>query len=151
MSSVCGPTAREPFDIIAQVKNFKDIFPAMIQAFEYFFAVMLLFIVFVSVVTSIGVFVQSDWSRNQTFYDLIYRILLLVIGLELARLLITHNLQSVIELIAFVIARKTLKPDVTSFDILLIGISFALLILSRVIISIDLQSLINHLYGRTKN
>lgn len=132
------------------MNKLKTYFPDFIQAFEYFFAVLLLCMVFIAVVASVGVFIQSDWSLNQTFYDLIYRILLLVIGLELARLLITHNLQSVLELIAFVIARKTLKPDVTSYDILLIGITFFLLILSRVLISIDLQSLLNHLYGRTK-
>ena len=136
------------FDTIGQMNKFKTLFPDAIQIFEYFFAVVLLLVVLIAIVSSIGIFVQSDWTLNQTFYDLIYRILLLVIGLELARLLITHNLQSVIELIAFVIARKTLKPDVTSSDILLISISIFLLIFSRVIISFDLHSLIKYLYGR---
>lgn len=123
-------------------------FPNAIQIFEYFFAILLLCVVLIAIIASVGTFIQSDWSVNQTFYDLIYRILLLVIGLELARLLITHNLQSVIELIAFVIARKTLKPDVSSAEILLISIAIFLLIVSRVIISFDLHSLVKHLYGR---
>ena len=125
-------------------------FPTIIQIFEHFFAAILLIVVLVAVVSSAQIFIQSDCSLNQTFYDLIYRILLLVIGLELARLLITHNLQSVIDLIAFVIARKTLKPDVSSSEILLISIAIFLLIISRVIVSADLRNLLNHLYGRTK-
>lgn len=133
---------------MAQMNKIKTLFPDIIQIFEYFFAVILLFVVLIAIISSVGIFAQSDWSLNQTFYDLIYRILLLVIGLELARLLITHNLQSVIELIAFVIARKTLKPDVSSSEILLISIAIFLLILSRVIISLDLHNLVKGLYGR---
>jgi len=130
------------------MNKIKTLFPDIIQIFEYFFAVILLFVVLIAIISSVGIFVQSDWSLNETFYDLIYRILLLVIGLELARLLITHNLQSVIELIAFVIARKTLKPDVSSVEILLISIAIFLLILSRVIISLDIHNLVKNLYGR---
>lgn len=121
-----------------------------IELFEYSFAIVILGVVIISVVTSFFSFAQFDWSTNKSFYDFIYRILLLVIGLELARLLITHNLQAVLELIAFVIARKTLKPDITSLDILFIVISFFLLICSRVLISIDFQEVLKNSYGRTK-
>jgi len=121
-----------------------------IVLFEYLFAVVVLFAVVISVVASLNIFIQFDWTSNKSFYDFIYRILLLVIGLELARLLITHNLQAVLELIAFVIARKTLKPDITSLDILLIVISFFLLICSRVLISINLQDILKNAYGKSK-
>jgi len=118
--------------------------------FEYLFAVVVLFAVVISVVASLNIFIQFDWTSNKSFYDFIYRILLLVIGLELARLLITHNLQAVLELIAFVIARKTLKPDITSLDIVFIVISFFLLICSRVLISINFQDILKNVYGRAK-
>jgi hypothetical protein len=121
-----------------------------IVLFEYLFAVVVLFAVVISVFASLNNFVQFDWGSNKSFYDFIYRILLLVIGLELARLLITHNLQAVLELIAFVIARKTLKPDITSLDILFIVISFFLLICSRALISINFQDILKNTYGRAK-
>ncbi|MEA3411515.1 MAG: hypothetical protein U9R74_08235 [Pseudomonadota bacterium] len=46
-----------------------------------------------------------DWGNIETFYDFIYRILLVVIAVELIRTLVTHNLTAVLELIAFVVAR----------------------------------------------
>lgn len=121
-----------------------------IVLFEYLFAVVVLFAVIISVIASFNTFIQFDWANNKSFYDFIYRVLLLVIGLELARLLITHNLQAVLELIAFVIARKTLKPDITSLDILFIVLSFFLLICSRALISINFQDVLKNTYGRTK-
>jgi len=44
-------------------------------------------------------------------------VLLLVIGLELVRMLVTHSLSAVLELLAFVIARKMLKPDLSGFTV----------------------------------
>ena len=52
-----------------------------------------------------------DWRLTETFYELIYRVLLLVIGVELVRTLVTHELRAILELLAFVVARKMLKPD----------------------------------------
>lgn len=72
-----------------------------------------------------------DWTANETFYELIYRMLLLVIGLELVRMLITHSLAAVLELLAFVIARKMLKPDLTSPDIILSVLAFVALLAGR--------------------
>ena len=72
-----------------------------------------------------------DWTANETFYELIYRMLLLVIGLELVRMLITHSLAAVLELLAFVIARKMLKPDLTSVDIILSVLAFVALLAGR--------------------
>jgi hypothetical protein len=60
-----------------------------------------------------------DWHATDTFYQLVYRILVLVIGVELVRTLVTHDLGAVLELLAFVIARKLLKPELSTLDILL--------------------------------
>ena len=49
---------------------------------------------------------DMDWRSTDTFYELIYRILLLVIRVELIRTLLTHDLMAVLELLAFVVARK---------------------------------------------
>lgn len=73
----------------------------------------------------------ENWSNVDTLYDLINRILLLVICLELIRTLLTHELEAVLELLAFVVARKTMKPDLTVIDILLCSISFVILLAAR--------------------
>jgi hypothetical protein len=82
-------------------------------------------------VASVAALVQLDWSSNDTFYELVYRVLLLVIGLELVRTLITHELMAVLELLAFVVARKMLKPDLNVLDILLGVVGFVMLLAAR--------------------
>jgi hypothetical protein len=75
--------------------------------------------------------VNMDWRLTTAFDELIDRVLLLVIGLELVRLLITHELTAVLELLAFVIARKMLKPDLQSHEIALNALAFVLLLGAR--------------------
>jgi hypothetical protein len=62
---------------------------------------------------------DMDWRSTEAFYELIYRVLLLVIGVELIRTLVTHDLMAVLELLAFVVARKMLKPELPTVEILL--------------------------------
>jgi hypothetical protein len=59
---------------------------------------------------------------------LIYRVLLLVIGVELVRTLVTHELGAVLELLGFVVARRMLKPDLAVLDILLSVLAFVALL-----------------------
>lgn len=98
---------------------------------ERFIAVLVLIAVLVYVYQSITVLVTYDWSQTDTLYEFIYRVLIAIIGIELVRMLITHSITAVIELIAFVIARKMLKPDLSSLDILLSVIAFVLLMGAR--------------------
>jgi hypothetical protein len=80
-----------------------------------------------------------DWRLTETFYELIYRVLLLVIGIELVRTLVTHELRAILELLAFVVARKMLKPDLAVLDILLSVLAFvALLAANRFLFSTSL-------------
>ena len=74
---------------------------------------------------------ELDWRSSDAYYELIYRILLIVIGVELIRTLVTHDLMAILELIAFVIARKMLKPDLTSLDILVAAVAFAVVLAAR--------------------
>jgi len=69
-----------------------------------------------------------DWRQTETFYELIYRVLLLVIGMELVRILVTHNLRAILELLAFVVARKMLKPDLLVLDIFFSVLAFVALL-----------------------
>jgi hypothetical protein len=80
---------------------------------------------------SILILAGMDWKLTETFYELIYRVLLIVIGLELVRMLIVHDLSAVLELLAFVTARKVLKPDIEAIDIVLAIIAFVALLGAR--------------------
>ena len=106
-------------------------FNRIVRWLEKLLAVAILGSVVVSAVLG-GIHLAGlDWSSNETFYELIYRTLLLVIGLELVRMLITHSLAAVLELLAFVIARKMLKPDLNSVDIILSILAFVALLAGR--------------------
>jgi len=53
---------------------------------------------------------------------------LLVIAIELVRTLVTHDLRAILELLAFVVARKMLKPDLNVIDIVLSVLAFVALL-----------------------
>ena len=104
---------------------------ASATAFERLLAIAIMVGVIVFGVFSITALMELNWQDNETLYEMIYRVLLMVIGVELARLLVTHNLNAILELLAFVVARKMLKPDITSLDILLSVIAFAALLATQ--------------------
>ncbi len=77
------------------------------------------------------VLMEADWRSAEAYYQLIYRILLIFIGVELIRTLVTHDLMAIRELIAFVVARKMLKPELASLDILVGAAAFGSLLAAR--------------------
>jgi hypothetical protein len=95
---------------------------------ERFFALVILGGVVVFTLESVQALAGMDWRAAGTFYELIYRVLLLVIALELVRTLVTHDLRAILELLAFVVARKMLKPDLNVLDILLCVLAFVALL-----------------------
>lgn len=98
---------------------------------ERVLAISILMAMAVFFYASVATMGGENWSQVETLYELINRILLLVICLELIRTLLTHELEAVLELLAFVVARKTMKPDLTVIDILLCSISFVILLVAR--------------------
>lgn len=82
-------------------------------------------------VYSVAVMAGMDWSVTETYYELINRVLAIIIGLELVRMLVSHSIASVLELLAFVIARKMLKPDLDSIDIMAGVLAFVALMAAR--------------------
>jgi hypothetical protein len=103
----------------------------LVKWFERVLALLVLAGVVIFAATGTAHLVRQDWTATETFYELIYRVLLLVIGLELARMLVTHSLVAVLELLSFVIARKMLKPDLTAVDIALSVLAFVALMAAR--------------------
>jgi hypothetical protein len=107
---------------------------------ERFLALGLLGGVLVFGLRSAQVLAVMDWRLTETFDELIYRVLLLAIGVELVHTLVTHELQAILELLAFVVARKMLKPELAVFDVLLSVLAFvALLAANHFWLSIPLQ------------
>ncbi|MBD3328849.1 hypothetical protein GF340_06155 [Candidatus Peregrinibacteria bacterium] len=76
-------------------------------------------------------FTTLDWTMNDAYFDLIHRVLFVVIGIELVKMLLTHSLESILELMAFVIARKILLPELDSIDLILSVAAFVALIAAR--------------------
>lgn len=101
------------------------------KAIEVFLAAVTFLAVCWYVIRSVGVFVSLDWSQTATFQIFINRMLVAIIGIELMRMLLYHTIGSVLELLAFIIARKMLYPDLTSIDLLLNTTAFLLLMAAR--------------------
>jgi hypothetical protein len=71
--------------------------------------------------------IELDWSLISTFIQFLEVILFLAIGIELARLLISYSINSVIELLVFVLARKILLFEESALSLVLVVFSMVLL------------------------
>jgi uncharacterized membrane protein (DUF373 family) len=74
-------------------------------------------------------FVPLD--EYKVLQEIIGNILLIAIAAELALLLLYHRSSAAIEVIVFVVARKTVSPDITSLDLLLSVAALAALLIVR--------------------
>ncbi len=70
-------------------------------------------------------------DEYKVLQDLISNILLIAIAAELGLLLLFHRSSAAIEVIIFVVARKTVSPDITSLDLLLSVAALAALLVVR--------------------
>ncbi len=103
----------------------------MVKVMELVLGFAVLVGVLVFAYSSVFALAGKDWQTTDAFYELIYRVLLMVIGLEFIRMLVTHDIVAVLELLAFVIARKMLRPDLVALDIVLAVLSFVALLAAR--------------------
>ena len=94
-------------------------------------AALTLFAVLWYVILSGYMLIGLDWMQPETFQIFINRMLVAIIGIEIMRMLLYHSIGSVLELLAFVIARKMLYPDLTSMDLVLNTFAFLLLMAAR--------------------
>lgn len=62
---------------------------------------------------------------------IIANLLLIAIAAEFALLLLFHRMSAAVEVVVFVIARKTVSPDITALDLLLCAVAIAGLIVLR--------------------
>ncbi|MGC2238591.1 MAG: hypothetical protein WA584_20725 [Pyrinomonadaceae bacterium] len=75
------------------------------------------------------------WRRQQDEYGVLQKIietlLLIAIAAEFALLLLFRRLSAAVEVVVFVLARKTVNPDITALDLLLCAAAIAGLIVLR--------------------
>ncbi|MFZ1720460.1 MAG: hypothetical protein WAU28_03860 [Candidatus Moraniibacteriota bacterium] len=79
-------------------------------------------------VLAVGDFLHSDWSSMGTMYDFIATVLLILLGLEVARLILVHSIVVVMELMLLIIARKMLYPDISALEMIYCAIAFAIIV-----------------------
>ncbi len=108
-----------------------DAWKNTITIMEKFVALAVIVGVLAYALYSVAVMANMDWSVTTTYYELINRVLAVIIGLELVRMLVSHSIASVLELLAFVIARKMLKPDLDSVDVMAGVLAFVALMAAR--------------------
>lgn len=77
----------------------------------------------------IDIYVTDAINTYDIFRQFLAHILLLVVGIELILMLVSHSVDSIVEFILFVIARKMLIYADTMLDLLLGTISIAILFL----------------------
>jgi hypothetical protein len=98
-----------------------------LKDFEKILAVLTLIGVFIFGIVTLWQIISLDFTQLDTYRFILFRVLELAIGVELARLLLSYSLDTVIELLAFVIARKMVLLE-DAFVELILGAS-ALMVL----------------------
>lgn len=105
----------------------KALIKTILNYFESSLSVVVVLAVIAYVLSYLSNFHTYDWKMMETFYDFINFILLSVVGIEVAKLLITQDIYSISNLLTFVVARKMLKPDISAEELVFGVISFAVL------------------------
>lgn len=98
---------------------------------ELFLAFVVIVGVGISFFNQIPTFFNLDWSLTSTFIEFMEVVLYLAVGVELARLLVSYNINTVIELLVFVIARKILLLEESALSLLLLVLATIILFAGR--------------------
>lgn len=93
---------------------------------------VLAMVVFVGVayfsVVTLSAFWYRDWTNVTTIHDFIGTVLIILLGFEVVRLILVHNIAVVLELMLLVIARKMLSPDIGALDLVYCAGAFAIMV-----------------------
>jgi len=98
---------------------------------ERIIALALLFAVICFFLATVRMALGLEWSAMATLHEIGQRVLLITIGLELVRTLISHELGSLVNLLSFVIARRMLEPQTAFWEVPLGVAAFAALMATR--------------------
>lgn len=102
--------------------KFKQTGESLLHWIEIGLGVLVLIAVIITTVYQFGALLSTNWGEVNVFLELLKTVLQLAIGVEIARLLFSYSLETIIELAAFVVARKLLLLE-GDFISLILGIS----------------------------
>ena len=86
---------------------------------------------FDTVVRDFPALLSPSTDEYAVLQKIVENILLIAIAAEFALLLLFHRMSAAVEVVVFVIARKTVSPNITAFDLLLCAAAIAGLIVLR--------------------
>ncbi len=98
---------------------------------ERIIAFALLFGVICFFLATLRIALGLNWSSMSTLHEIGQRVLLITIGMEIVRTLISHELSSLVNLMSFVVARRMLEPQIAFWEIPLGVAAFAALMATR--------------------
>jgi hypothetical protein len=104
---------------------------ALVKWCERIMALALLLGVICFFLATLRVAFGLDWNSMAALHEVGQRVLLMTIGLEIVRTLISHELSSLVNLLSFVIARRMLEPQTAFWEVPLGVAAFAALMATR--------------------
>lgn len=101
--------------------------------FELIVSVLLIAAICVNLLPVISIIIgdYADLGKGTDFSIILEKIFSVIIGIEFLKMLCRHNIDSVVEVILFTLARKMILEHGTAFDSLLTIISIAILFCIR--------------------
>ena len=84
--------------------------------------------------TRLSAILPQLWQQNDEYVALqriVENVLLIAIAAEFAFLLLYHRMSAAVEVVVFVLARKTVNPNIAALDLLLCAAAIAGLIILR--------------------
>ncbi|OLS02729.1 hypothetical protein [Tissierella creatinophila] len=119
------------------MKNKKEILKKIIEI-SFMLEIALSFFLIIGIIVGmkdifsylVDIYKTSAVETYDVFKQFLAHILLLVVGIELILMLVSHSIDSIIEFILFVIARKMLVHAETMLELFLGTISIAVLFLT---------------------
>lgn len=106
-------------------------FKSFVSLTEIVIAIGISLAVLISLYTNAVALINMNWFETATISELIRRVFFILILLELIYELLTHDFNVLIDLVALIVARKSMQPDNSTLDILMIAVAFTILILAR--------------------
>lgn len=114
------------YDTMQQMKN---PYRKVVRFLEYILSALIIIGTIYFAYSGYFHFMESDWTKIETFYEFISYMLLVTVGLELTRLMISHSIESVLELMILIVARKMLVPEAHAIDLFINVLAITVLVL----------------------
>jgi len=115
----------------ASTKNVKHIGNDVLHWFEISLGVLVLLAVLVFTILQVMHFVSIPLTEVDVFLEILKIILQLAIGIEVARMLFSYSLSTIVELAVFIVARKMLLIEEDFIALILSVVALGILFATR--------------------